>query len=629
MAVLLIYLSLILSLFYFLKYKTITISQSIIGSLFLNSIFIFLSSEILSIFNSYAYLGLFIFWVLIDLSLLLVLNKNSLEIIKTKLINGFSTLFQDKIFIFFIFIYLLVLTQGLLYPPNNWDSLTYHMGRIPHWIENQSIFSYPTHIYRQIYSPPLAELIVSQFCILNKSDLLANSIQFLFLIGCIATVKSICFELNFTKRATIFAVIFLLTTPEILLQSSSTQNDIIVSFYLLTSILFCIKSYKNTKLISIIILAIAVGLSVYTKGTAYIYLFPILSIWGIMLLKKVRSMSIFLKFGLIPFMILLINSGFYYRNYILSGDILGKNEDHLFNEEIGIKPFLLTTLKNVGNHLAVYPLSDISNKIVEKMHLVLGEEINNPKTNFNGISFKLEKWQHHEDTASNVFQICFIFISIILYIKQRKKHSLYLFLLVSIPILEFILFTLVLKWQPWHTRLQTPLFFMSCFFVAYILDYTLKNKKITSPFILFPFTIICFYSLVIVVFNSTRPFVSNRYTNRINLNDTRFKKYCANYTPYEEDYRIARYFLQKYKGEVGVEFGGDMWEYLLYFDIFNSNLKIGKPIYIDNISKKLLPQKKHVLRYIISYKNEKQFRYNNINYLKINHFKLFTIYSKQ
>jgi hypothetical protein len=46
------------------------------------------------------------------------------------------------------------------------------MGRIPHWIANESIQSYAGHIYRQINSPPLSELFIAQLGILYKSDFL-------------------------------------------------------------------------------------------------------------------------------------------------------------------------------------------------------------------------------------------------------------------------------------------------------------------------------------------------------------------------------------------------------------------------------------------------------------------------
>src|SRR5438876_2162587 len=39
---------------------------------------------------------------------------------------------------------------GWVSPPNNWDSMTYHMSRVLHWIQNGSVANYPSHILRQL-----------------------------------------------------------------------------------------------------------------------------------------------------------------------------------------------------------------------------------------------------------------------------------------------------------------------------------------------------------------------------------------------------------------------------------------------------------------------------------------------
>ena len=630
MAVVLIFLFFFFSFFFFLNFQKSTIFTSVIGCIVLNAFLTVVSSELLSLFNGFNYQFISIFWSITDVLLVINLLKNKSKLNNSiqKIIDLFNSFKKTKIvYIFFLFL-ILLLIQSIAYPPNNWDSLTYHMGRIPHWIANQNIYPFASHIYRQVYSPPLAELLAAHFCILTKSDLFANSIQLIYLIGSLATVLAISNEFQFTRRAKIICCVFVLTTPEILLQATSTQNDVIVSFYILTSILFALKVYKKGSFFDLIFFAICSALAIYTKGTAYIYLLPIIIIWVIFYLRKNKNISSLLKAGLVGLIILLINSGFYYRNFSLTGDPLGKNEERLFNEHFDVKSIFLTTLKNIGNHLGIFPINNITNQTVEKLQLVLGKKIDDPATNFNGLSFKLEEWQHHEDTASNFLQLILILSCSVIIVFKRKNYSPIVLLLLMLPIIEFGLFCLILKWQPWHTRLQTPIFFMSTFFVALCIDQLLDTIKTNSYKLIFPFVILIIYGFCIILFNPSRPFITNHLTKEISINDTRFKKYCANFLKYENDYKTVRYYLKKYKDKVGLELGGDMWEYLLYYDIYSSNKKLASPINIANVSSKLHNTKVKDFDYIISFKDSSVFTYKSVVYHKKQKLKLFCFYSK-
>ncbi len=48
------------------------------------------------------------------------------------------------------FILAATFATAIVYPTNNWDSMTYHMPRVAHWISNNNISFYTTVITRQI-----------------------------------------------------------------------------------------------------------------------------------------------------------------------------------------------------------------------------------------------------------------------------------------------------------------------------------------------------------------------------------------------------------------------------------------------------------------------------------------------
>ncbi len=59
---------------------------------------------------------------------------------------------RDPLLIGLLVVLALLATLAILAPPNNWDSMVYHMGRVVHWMQNRSVDHYPTSIDRQLYS---------------------------------------------------------------------------------------------------------------------------------------------------------------------------------------------------------------------------------------------------------------------------------------------------------------------------------------------------------------------------------------------------------------------------------------------------------------------------------------------
>ena len=226
----------LISIFLIYYTKLYSISKGIIFSLLWICGLTIIETEFFSFFKQFNYNTSCLYWSIVSILSILLSRKH----LKKGLNRLIETTKNNKLTIIILFTcFLALLTQGILYPPNNWDSMTYHMARITHWVMNESVYPYPTHIYRQIYQPPLGEWIIAQVCILSKSDLFANSIQLIFMCGGIAILNLIGNEFKLNKRAKIIAFIITLTTPSIILQTTSTQNDIVVGFFILNAIYFC------------------------------------------------------------------------------------------------------------------------------------------------------------------------------------------------------------------------------------------------------------------------------------------------------------------------------------------------------------------------------------------------------
>src|SRR5205823_14963337 len=54
--------------------------------------------------------------------------------------------------------------------PNEWDSMAYHLGRVLHWTQNQSVAHYPTNIGRQLLNPPWSGFAILQLTLLGGEE---------------------------------------------------------------------------------------------------------------------------------------------------------------------------------------------------------------------------------------------------------------------------------------------------------------------------------------------------------------------------------------------------------------------------------------------------------------------------
>lgn len=490
-----------------------------------------------------------------------------------------------------MFILTLVLLQGIINPPNNWDSMTYHLARITAWISQQSLSHFPTHIVRQVYQPPFAEFVTLHVNLLSLNDYFSNAVQFVFLIFCLIVLLSLLELIGLKHQFGWIAMALLISIPEVILQASSTQNDIVVSFFILSATLFAIKSLKKNGLNNYIFLGFSVGFAILTKGTAYIFLAPVLLFFAVaVLVKTIKSRKYsYIIFSIAAALIAIaINTGHYYRNYQMSGHILGVSEaehSRYANEITGPDIFVSNFIKNMSNHLGPYPLSRISKEAVIRLHKLAGMDADDPRTNFPGEIYRgASDLPTHEDTAPNPLHFLLILIAFFLIAKALiwnniRVNRLILYLALVI-LIQTILFSYYLKWQPWHTRLHTPVFMLSIPLICYA--FKINEKYIR--FLKMASIIALGYALLVVLFNSSRPYLSTRFTTNISVTDHRSKKMYANKLHQYEEYESVSSEIKRlgFKN-IGLILSREDWEYPLFKNTYTRPLR---PIHIEvkNIS---------------------------------------------
>jgi 4-amino-4-deoxy-L-arabinose transferase-like glycosyltransferase len=162
-------------------------------------------------------------------------------------------------------------------PPNNYDSMTYHLSRVGYWLQHMTLRHYYTQDARQTFSPPDAEILILWVVAFLKSDLLANCFQWLAYCGTGVAVYCTGRVLGFSRRGSLFSALTYLSLPMVVLQSSSTQNDLVVTFFAITFFYFFHSGLKEKNSRNLLLSGIACGLAVGTKGTIF-YMAPAIAI---------------------------------------------------------------------------------------------------------------------------------------------------------------------------------------------------------------------------------------------------------------------------------------------------------------------------------------------------------------
>ncbi len=255
---------------------------------------------------------------------------SSLESSKTssfiRVLKSANIFLQSTLFcVLIIGVLLIVIATGVIAfnaPPNNYDSMHSHMGKIPYWIQNHSIAHYPTHAWDSLRYEPFSGFSVLQFYILSAGDKFANCVQWLSMIGCLIGVSLIAKRFGAKFLGQILAVVLCATIPMGIMQSTSTQVDYVASFWLVCFVCFFLISLKIISWPIIVALGSSLALALLTKTTNYFFAFPFV-IWLVLSLIRQIRFKAFIPIISVVSIVLLVNAPHYSRNIRTFGHPLG------------------------------------------------------------------------------------------------------------------------------------------------------------------------------------------------------------------------------------------------------------------------------------------------------------------
>jgi hypothetical protein len=387
-------------------------------------------------------------------------------------------------------------------PPNNTDSLLYHMSRVMHWAQDQSLGHYPTAYDAQLIDPIFAELSILNLRSLWGNDLVAGLVQWFCMVGALIAVSAVAKMLGANRRGQWAAVAFAASVPMGILQVTSTQNDYVVAFILISAIYFVILAWKRELFIDEAVgLGAAMGLGILTKGTAYPIFLPVVVWFAFIQLRKFKFRPVIIQSMLIAFMVLVLNVGFWTRNIITFGGPLGPSGWFSGKVAENFSPgvFISSLTGNVLMNFAT-PI-DSFNASITSWYINTFSRLDP-----NAGSFELIWAWNHEDLAGSPLHALLVPVTLALVLIFRKRlveSALKWYVCVTLG--SFLVLAFVLKSVTFGVRYQLPFWiaFAPLFGVALLL---IKTEKLAGLLTL----ILLLTSLPYVIFNRTRPLIAMR-----------------------------------------------------------------------------------------------------------------------
>lgn len=542
--------------------------ESIVKSHIVLYLLIAVSTESLSLLGAVTYGAITLLWITLTaislIFLVYMLKHTDCRASYTNWLRARTDYDGDKCISLLIVscVLFITLTVALVYPPNNWDSMTYHMARVAYWIQHASIDVYPTANDRQTHNPPLAEWAILHLQLLSKSDRFANIIQWLSFLVSIVLVTLIAKEFQLSLRAQLFSAVVGSTIPMAILESSSTQNDLVVTSFCIGFAYFFLKFIRSSSFNDAVFCALSLGLALLTKGTAYLYCGAIgLTIGGTSLLfpAQPKRLALLSNLALIVVAALVLNAGHLSRTYLVYG-LNPTSQTPLVNDDISTTIIVSNIVRNGALHIGT-PFNFMNSYSFRAIQILLGDQLNNPRTTLGTTTFSIPSYSLHEDYAGNLLHLMLIALAFLIlpFVPVSNKRAVYC--IAGSLLFGVVLQCAILKWHPWATRYHTAIFMLAApFITAVFAAFHSFHKRIFVGVAIILFA----YCIPFLFLNKTRSFVA--LTNNSILRPSEpYKSYFVNRPELYADYgAAAKIIMDERAEEVGLCLGYDDYEYPLF-----------------------------------------------------------------
>ncbi len=423
--------------------------ESFIITLLLGFVLVQLTSDALSLFSAFSTLGIAISWllILVALGLSLWFNRGRIKIPVAVL-----TAWDITAYLLVGFLALLTGLTGLLVAPNNWDSLSYHLPRAAHWLQQQSLEFFPTDNVRENVMTPLPNLLATHYMSIAGGDQLMFLGQWLSGLAALTAVGIVTTMVTKDRRAISFSVTLAATVPMLLAQMSTTQSDLVAGLPLAAGVVALRWLLSGREKSAVILAALAGAAAVSIKPTALVLLLPVALVLIVTLVSRHRWLLLTKLIGLTLILTLILN-GHYIKRMLSTGSSVPTSASAVFNADFGLQVLGVNALRNLALLLSL-PVPAFNNaleSITRTSASLMGWDADLPAATF-GASFDLPQvWS--EDHAGAPFHVALLGACLVVAVASRSRGEYKkVFILAGLLLLQFLALAVFFRWQVWGNR---------------------------------------------------------------------------------------------------------------------------------------------------------------------------------
>lgn len=570
-------------------------------SILIFSVLLLVLTNVLSIFHICNRTFLFVSWCLVlSSTMTLYVSKFGLSLPKLSLSPKalYASYIKErtlleKIMIFSAWMLCVILLIGALFTvPYNYDSMTYHMARIGHWIDNESVNHFVTNIDRQIYSPVLSEYFLLHIMLLTGSDTFVNMLQYVSMIISALFIYKSARLLNTRRPFATLAAFLFLTMPLTISQSVTTQNDLFAAMWFAMFIYYFLWFIKRKQLTfdkeersHLICIGVIVGLAFITKTSvcaSMIMFMPWLVL--VRLYRKDKFIALIKSATLSGVCLIAIISESLIRNLLSSGTIMPDTASaNIMVATKNVAYIIVNILKNFALTTTQH-LSDALNGFMCRVAIHTGAAlkvvVNHEAISFHGFDFvthmnRGDNMYSHDVTPSALVGYLaflsglFILIyTLVILVKARKKKlpkdsnaPLTIGFSVSC-LLSWGFIMALLRWQPWGTRIMYPALAMTVIMIAHILGICFTNRNAQNAVLSLLFVFTFLLSTNSLLYNM-EPAITNLKEGCVNRME-RYFEYNNRYEAYNDLITCVKDLVGDTETTVGVCISGDGYDYPLW-----------------------------------------------------------------